>query len=93
MTVNESPANETSKPKPTVTHFFFQQGYTYSSNATPPNYVTPYVFMKNKYIQTSTERMDLFCYMVSECRVQCSFTYACQESIAEETLPHCHQEL
>ena len=33
---------ETSKSTPTVTHLF-QQGYTYSQKATPPNSATPYL--------------------------------------------------
>ena len=64
----------------------FQQSHTFSSKAAPPNYATSYVFMKNKYIQTTTEKMVLFCNMVSECTVQGSFAYACQEAISEETL-------
>jgi hypothetical protein len=32
--------HRTSKPMPTVTHFF-QQGHTYSNKVTPPNSVTP----------------------------------------------------
>jgi hypothetical protein len=37
------------KPTPTVTHFP-QQGYTYSTKATPPSSATPWA----KHIQTTT---------------------------------------